>query len=288
MQFLLKLDNRFCDGNFVTAVGVEADRLGFHGFLMSDHYMWQTREPQDVTTLETWVTLTYLAGKTEQIRLGTQFTPIPFRPPAIFAKMLSTLDVLSQGRVLLGVGAGWSQAEFEGYSAWNPPKIRVDQTREGLELMLRLWTEDEVTFHGTYYTADRAVVEPKPVQKPYPTLFVSGRARSYRMLRLAGQYADLFNVTSRTAIGEDVGEAEALKGRDYVLKAAKHFHREGKVAYARDLRRPQYRPRQYAEDIEASIAKGASYLVTYFPRDKNYIGYMKHFAEEVMPSFTSQ
>ena len=127
MEFFLKLDNRFNDGKFVKDVVVEADGLGFHGFLMSDHYMWQTREPNDVTTLETWVTLTYLAGKTEQIRLGTQFTPIPFRHPAIFAKMLSTLDVLSNGRVILGVGAGWSQAEFEGYSEWGSPKVRVSR-----------------------------------------------------------------------------------------------------------------------------------------------------------------
>jgi alkanesulfonate monooxygenase SsuD/methylene tetrahydromethanopterin reductase-like flavin-dependent oxidoreductase (luciferase family) len=110
------LYNRFSNGKFVEDVVVKADKLGFHGFLMSDHYMWHTRKPNDVTTLETWVALTYLAGKTEHIRLGTQFTPIPFRPPAILAKMLSTLDVLSNGRVILGVGAGWSQAEFEGYS----------------------------------------------------------------------------------------------------------------------------------------------------------------------------
>lgn len=286
LKFLLKLDNRFSNGKFVKDVVVEADKLGFYGFLMSDHYMWQTREPNDVTTLETWVTLTYLAGKTEHIRLGTQFTPLPFRPPAIFAKMISTLDVLSQGRVILGVGAGWSQAEFEGYSEWNPPKIRVDMTKEGLELMLRLWTEEEVTFKGKYYKAERAVLEPKPVQKPYPMLFVSGRARSYRMLRLAGRYGDIFNVASRTAKGEEVGEEEVLKGRDYVFEAARKSNRDGMVAYAMSLRRNQYTSSQYAEDIESSIEKGASYLVTYFPRDKNYIEHMKNFSEAVMPSFT--
>lgn len=248
--------------------------------------MWHTREPNDVTTLETWVALTYLAGKTEHIHLGTQFTPIPFRPPAILAKMLSTLDVLSNGRVILGVGAGWSQAEFEGYSEWNSPKIRVDKTKEGLELMLRLWTEEELTFNGKYYHAERAVLEPKPVQKPYPTLFVSGRARSYRMLRLAGKYGDLFNVTSQTAKGEEVSEEQVLKDRDYVFDVARKFNRNSKMAYAMDLRRNQYDQNQYAEDIEAAIEKGARFLVTYFPRDKNYIEYMKNFAEEIMPSFT--
>ena len=72
-------------------VAVEGDRLGFYGFLMSDHYMWQTRMPNDIFTIDSWTTLTYLAAKIEHIKLGTQFTPIPRGNPAQFAKMLSTL-----------------------------------------------------------------------------------------------------------------------------------------------------------------------------------------------------
>jgi alkanesulfonate monooxygenase SsuD/methylene tetrahydromethanopterin reductase-like flavin-dependent oxidoreductase (luciferase family) len=279
------LDNRFSDGEFVKKVVIEADRLGYQGFLMSDHYMWQTREPKDVTTLETWVTLTYLAGKTERIRLGTQFTPIPFRQPAQLAKMLATLDVLSDGRVIFGVGAGWSQAEFEGYSEWGTPKVRVDKTKEGLELMLRLWTEDEVSFNGKYYQANQAILEPKPVQEPYPTLFVSGRARSYRMLGLAGKYGDLFNVTSRTAKGEETGHEEVLKGRDYVFEAARKANRAGKVDYAMSLRRNQYEQNKYIEDIDSAINLGAKSLVTYFPRDENYMEYVRDFAKEIIPSY---
>ncbi len=285
MEFLLKLDNRFGEGKWVEEVAVEADRLGFYGFLMSDHYMWQTREPVDVTTLETWVTLTYLAGKTDRIRLGTQFSPIPFRPPGMFAKMLSTLDVLSGGRVLLGVGAGWSEAEFRGYSRWGSPKVRVDKTFEGLDLMLRLWTEDEVTFNGKYYQAERAVLEPKPVQKPHPTLFVSGRARSYRMLGLAGRLGDIFNVTSRTAQGEETSQAEVQESVDYVYEVARKAGRTGKPAYAMSLRGDRYTPETYAKGVESAIELDAKYLVTYFPRDEKYLDYMSNFAREVMPSF---
>jgi alkanesulfonate monooxygenase SsuD/methylene tetrahydromethanopterin reductase-like flavin-dependent oxidoreductase (luciferase family) len=286
MKFFLKLDNRFSDGEFLERAAVEADRLGYFGFLMSDHYMWQTREPNDITTLESWVTLNYLAGKTEQIHLGTQFTPIPFRPPAQLAKMISTLDVLSNGRVVLGVGAGWSQAEFEGYSEWNSPKVRVDKTEEGLELMIRLWTEDEVTFNGKYYRAQRAVLEPKPVQKPIPTLFVSGRARSYRMLRLAGKYGDLFNVTSRTAKGERVDQKEVLEGRDYVFEVARKANRTDMVGYAMDLRRERYDSKEYVDDIESAIEQGAKYLITRFPRDEDYFKHLREFGKDVMPSYT--
>lgn len=285
MKFLLKLDNRFRDGIFVKTVAVEADKLGFFGFLMSDHYMWQTREPRDVNTLETWATLTYLAAKTDEVCLGTQFSPIPFRNPAIFAKMLSTIDILSGGRIILGVGAGWSQAEFEGYSKWSLPKTRVDKTIEGLELMIKLWTEDEVTFDGKYYHAHRAVLEPKPIQKPYPMLFVSGRARSYRMLGLAGRRGDLFNVASQTAEGDEVEPSEVMKGRDYVFEAAKAANRADKVAYALNLRRSQYDSKKYSEDIDAAIELGASYLITYFPAGEHYLDHLKNFAKEVMPSY---
>jgi len=173
------LRNLFKDLELITNTIIEADKLGFDGAVMPDHYMWGTRNrgksPDDYITLETWITLSYLVAKTEKIRLGTLVTPIPFRPPSILAKMLSTHDVLSNGRVVLGVGAGWSQEEFEGYSEWNEPKVRVDKTKEGLELMIKLWTQKEVTFEGKYYRAKAAVLKPKPVQKPYPQLLFGGR-----------------------------------------------------------------------------------------------------------------
>jgi alkanesulfonate monooxygenase SsuD/methylene tetrahydromethanopterin reductase-like flavin-dependent oxidoreductase (luciferase family) len=286
LDFLLKLDNRFNDGKWLREVVVEADKLSFYGFLMSDHYMWRTREPRDVTTLDTWIALTYLAGITDQIRIGTQFTPIPFRPPGMLAKMLSTLDILSDGRVLLGVGAGWSENEFKGFSKWGSPKVRVDKTIEGLELMLKLWTQEEVTFNGRYYQAERAIIEPKPVQKPFPLLFVSGRARSYRMLGLAGRRGDIFNVTSRTATGEETGLEEVLKGRDFVYEVARKENRSGKAVFAMSLRDDRYSPENYVKKIESAIELDAKYLVTYFPRDEKYLENMRNFATDVMPSFT--
>lgn len=290
MKFFITTGNRYGDGTFITEIAIEAERLGFYGVLMSDHYMWGSRSVRDVTTLESWITLTYLAAKTEHIRLGTQFTPIPRPPPAMLAKMLSTLDVLSNGRVQLGVGAGWSQAEFEGYSEWNEPKIRVDKTKEGLELILKLWTEDEVTFNGKYYQAKRAVLEPKPVQKPYPTLYVSGRPRSYRMLRLAGRYADIYNMMPTGAQREEFSEEEIgkeiKKGRDIVMEAAKKADRADKIAFAMGSRRTsQYEPKQYLRDVESAVELGAAYYITSLPRNKDFIKSMKSFAKDILPSF---
>jgi alkanesulfonate monooxygenase SsuD/methylene tetrahydromethanopterin reductase-like flavin-dependent oxidoreductase (luciferase family) len=145
------------------------------------------RMPNAYSTLETWVTLTYLAGKTENISLGTLVTPLPFRPPAMLAKMLSTLDILSGGRVILGVGAGWSKDEFDGYSTWGGDRYRVDKTIEGLKLMVELWTRDVVDFKGKFYEAKGAVLDPKPVQKPYPRLLFGSQGD--RMLGLTGSTA---------------------------------------------------------------------------------------------------
>lgn len=281
--FLSGLGNWFKDLALITEAIVEADRLGFDGALMPDHYMWGKtewlRRPDSNVTLDTWVTMTYLAGKTKQIHLGTLVTPIPFRPPSILAKMLSTLDVLSKGRVVLGVGAGWSQAEFEGYSEWNEPKVRVDKTREGLELMIKLWTEDEVTFEGKYYRVKAAVLEPKPVQKPYPKLLFGGRGD--RMLKLAGRYADICYIPQfRSA--EDYEEKKKK-----VLKTAERENRANKLAFMAGVlgSRTRYDSKEYLEKVEAAIEAGASYFLVSFPRDEKVIDSIRRFAREIMPSF---
>jgi probable F420-dependent oxidoreductase len=281
--FLSGLGNWSKDLALITEAVVEADRLGYDGAVMPDHYMWGEMEwhkrPDSNSTLDTWVTLTYLAAKTEQIRLGTLVTPIPFRSPSMLAKMLATLDVLSKGRVVLGVGAGWSQVEFEGYGEWNEPKIRVDKTKEGIELMTRLWTQDKVTFEGRYYHARAAVLEPKPVQKPYPPLLFGGRGE--RMLRLAGKYADICYVP-QFRDGESYEE-----GKRKVLKAAERLNRANHIAFMAGgvSAEGPYRSEEYSKRIEAAREAGASFFLTAFPRDEPIIDVMRKFASEVMPLF---
>jgi len=119
LRFILSGLGNWYNGWSLTDQAVQlADKLGFWGAVIPDHYMWAEAygQPQKDSTLESWIALSYLAAKTQNIKLGTIVTPIPFRPPAMLAKMVSTMDVLSSGRAVLGVGAGWSQTEFEGYS----------------------------------------------------------------------------------------------------------------------------------------------------------------------------
>jgi alkanesulfonate monooxygenase SsuD/methylene tetrahydromethanopterin reductase-like flavin-dependent oxidoreductase (luciferase family) len=316
--FLSGLGNFSNNLAVITEAIIEGDKLGFNGALLPDHYMWgqmpfmrrsstRTRpkhngmlkegrthpRPNSMrgrmggnfhsminnSTLETWITLSYLAGKTEQIRLGTLVTPIPFRPPSVLAKMVSTLDILSEGRVVFGVGAGWSQPEFEGYSEWNPPKIRVDKTEEGLELMIKLWTQKEVTFKGTYYQTKGAVLEPKPVQKPYPPLLFGGRGD--RMLNLAGRYADICYIMSQF---QPPNVSEQM--HEKVLRAARKANRVEKVAFMAGPMGSMapFNLTDCSQRIEAAIETGASYYLTAFPRT-TYLESMQRFTKEIMPSF---
>ena len=281
--FLSGLGNMYDNLDFIKQAVIMGDKLGFDGVIMPDHYMWGEMRghqmPNAYSTLETWVTLTYLAAQTENIHLGTLVTPIPFRPPGMLAKMLSTLDILSGGRVVLGVGAGWSQVEFEGYSKWDEPKVRVNKTEEGLRLMLQLWTQDKVNFKGRYYEAKGAVLEPKPVQKPHPKLLFGGVGR--RMLVMAGRYADI------AFVPPFFGPEHVAKGREIVMRAAEKAGRADKVAYmgGHMFTNTPYDYNMHVQQIEAAVEAGDQYYLTALPRGAIYLESMRKFVEEVMPSY---
>ena len=279
--FLGGLGNLYANVETITGAVIEADRLGFHGALMPDHYIWGEmrghRMPNAYSTLETWVTLTYLAGKTENISLGTLVTPLPFRPPAMLAKMLSTLDILSGGRVILGVGAGWSRDEFQAYSTWGGDKYRVDKTIEGLKLMVELWTQDVVDFKGRFYEAKSAVLDPKPVQKPYPRLLFGSQGD--RMLRLTGRYGNICFIPPWA--GE---RSDSMKAK--VLEAAEEAGRAGDIEFmSGDMgSRGSYDAGESSRKVEAAVEGGAGIYMASFPRE-NLLDSMRRFADEVMPSY---
>ena len=180
----------YLDKDLISEVGKAAEQAGFYAFLSWDHYML----PDGPETLDAWSILGYLAGQTDTIKLGTVVTPIPFRPPAQLAKIVASVDHLSGGRTILGVGAGWHQPEFDGFSNWGTPGQRVTRTSEALELITRLWTGEKVSFEGKTYNSDGAIISPVPTQKPFPPMWFG--VRGPRMLDLAARYADCLLYTS--------------------------------------------------------------------------------------------
>lgn len=281
MEFFLSgLGNLAENTDYIIEAVTTADRLGLDGALMPDHYMWGDqighRMQNPYETLETWTTLTYLAGKTERIQLGTLVTPLPFRHPGRLAKRLSTLDNLSGGRVILGVGAGWSTVEFKGYSEWLETGKRVDKTIEALKIMRSLWTEPEVTHKSEHYSLEGAVLEPKPVQKPYPRLLFGSTGK--RMLRQTGRYGDICYIPPWMM-------QMSIEIRDTVRSEAEKAGRAGEVKFmVGEMGSMGNTPDQYIKSIEAAAEFGASLYTVAFPRD-SLAESMKRFMDEVAPSF---
>jgi alkanesulfonate monooxygenase SsuD/methylene tetrahydromethanopterin reductase-like flavin-dependent oxidoreductase (luciferase family) len=147
--------------------------------------------PVSNTTVDAWVILSAVGAITKKIKIGTCVTPIPFRPPSQLAKIVATVDQVSHGRAILGVGSGWHEPEFSAYSSWDEEgKIRARKTREGLELILKLWTKNEssVDFKGKYYFAKGAVLDPKPLQDPHVPLWFGTQGNF--MLKIAARMAE--------------------------------------------------------------------------------------------------
>lgn len=184
MKFGLAVTGR-ANPKILEKMAIKADSVGYDSFLVTDHFML----PDANNHIDVWSFLPYLAAKTQNIRLGTCVTPLPFRRPGILAKMISTTDNLSNGRVILGAGFGWFQPEFDGFSEWLQTKDRIEFSEEATQLMIRLWTEKSpVDFEGKFVKARGAVIEPSPVQKPHPPIWFGGHQS--QSLRMAGQYGD--------------------------------------------------------------------------------------------------
>jgi F420-dependent oxidoreductase-like protein len=167
------------------------DALGFDSVWLNDH-LFGVPMPQ-LPILEAWTTLSAVAAVTQRVRLGTLVSPVGFRNPALLAKMAATLDQISGGRVIVGLGSGWFQMEFEGYGFPFPPlRQRLEQLEEAAVIMKRLWVEPQVTFEGRHFKVHEAFCEPKPVQQPRPQLLIGGGGERI-LLHLVAAHADIWN-----------------------------------------------------------------------------------------------
>ncbi len=232
--------------------------------------------PQGPDTLDAWTILAYVAGATSTIRLGTVVTPIPFRPPAQLAKVVASLDVLSSGRAILGVGAGWHQPEFDGFSKWERAGVRVDQTAEALDLMTRLWAGGPVDFAGERYASRGAEIAPRPVQRPHPPLWFGTQGR--RMLELTARYGDGWIPTGL--------EPDEYKQKlELVLARRNELGIEGDFAPALQHFTAFTDAGAFLDTIGAYADAGCRYYgaVWSYPREE-MVDRVNWFASEVMPN----
>ena len=176
----------------VAQIAKEAERLGFYGLWVSDHLFWDARSEQR-NCLEAWTLLTALAPVTTRLRLGTLVTCNSYRSPGILAKIASSFDHLSNGRMEFGIGAGWKELEYRAYGIPFPSiGTRLAQLEEAVQVVRLLWTQDRASFSGRHYQLQEALCAPKPVQQP-PRIWIAGGGEKV-MLRIVAQYADGWNI----------------------------------------------------------------------------------------------
>jgi F420-dependent oxidoreductase-like protein len=175
------------------AVARRAEALGFDSAWLFDHFH-TTPDPAETITFEAYTALTALAGKTSTIRLGHIVTCVAYRNPALVAKMISTMDVVSGGRMEVGLGAGWKREEFEAFGYEFPStRDRLDRLRDSLEIITRMFEPGRATYAGGHARVTGAINEPKPVQRPRPRIMVGGNGREVTW-RLAARFADELNL----------------------------------------------------------------------------------------------
>ncbi|QBD82647.1 LLM class F420-dependent oxidoreductase [Ktedonosporobacter rubrisoli] len=203
----------------MTRVAQEAERLGFHSLWLFDHFHTVPVPAQEIT-FECWTTTAALARDTTRIRLGQLVSCNSYRNPALLAKMASTVDVLSHGRLTLGIGAGWYEPEYDAYGYEYPSTAeRLRRLREAVKLIHAMWTLDEADFAGQYYQIQGAINQPRGEQKPHIPLLIGGSGEQVT-LKLVAQYADMCNI-SNADIAVLEQKLEVLKrhceaiGRDY-------------------------------------------------------------------------
>src|SRR5580698_5744830 len=199
-----------------------AEDLGFDAFFRSDHYLSMGDASGLPGPTDAWVTLAALARETSRIRLGKLVSPATFRLPGPLAITVAQVDQMSAGRVELGMGAGWYEAEHTAYGIAFPALgERFDRLEEQLEIITGLWDEPDggrFSFKGTYYTVADSPALPKPVQRPRPPLIIGGAGKR-RAPRLAAKFADEYNVPFGSL--EDTGAAYG-RVRDACAAAGRH------------------------------------------------------------------
>jgi len=208
------------EGKWAKAVEIAtlAEELGYDSLWVYDHFHNVPR-PAHEAVFECWTTLAAISQRTSRIRLGQMVGCNSYRQPSLLAKITSTLDVISGGRLDWGIGAGWYENEYQGYGyEFAPPRVRIGMLREAVEIVRSMWTEPETTYDGRYYQLRRANCDPKPLQRPHPPVLIGGGGEQLT-LRVVARLADRSNFGGKPH--EFAHKCEVLKqhckevGRDY-------------------------------------------------------------------------
>ena len=288
-----------------------AEDTGFDSFWFMDHLLqYPSVDPETEPLLEGWTSIAAMASLTRRVKLGVLATCNLFRHPSLLAKMSATVDVISNGRLIMGIGAGWYEGEHVAYGIpFYPVGERLDRLEEAINVLKVMWTEEQATVIGRYYQVKDALCSPKPIQRPHPPLLVAG-AGEKKTLRIVARHADLWNLPNG-APAEARRKLDLLKqycaeaGRDYEAITKSSMNRvvigktpqevEGKLAHIRARGLPLLvqsitntaligTPQQIRDQLRLLVDLGLTYFIVSFP-DADDLTPIHLFATEVMPAF---
>lgn len=277
-----------------------AEDLGYDSVWVMDHVVVpDVPETRQFTPLvyDPFLTLSYVAARTSRVRVGTSVLIVPYRDPLLQAKQLSTLDALSHGRLIVGMGVGWLQPEFEALGV--PFDQRGALMDEYIEVLQTLWTSDgPASFHGATVSFDNVMCEPKPVQKPHPPLWIGGSSEA--ALRRTVEVGNVWHPSSRSPqeIAETAGklrqraESEARNPIDTAMRAILHLLPEDDdTTERRSLIGTTQEVRSAIQEYQAAGVQGFV-LDTFYgapevehKSTQEVLGTLEHFATEIIPEF---
>lgn len=172
------------------------EQAGLDSVWLPDHFMFPDKEnpEKEVPVFDCFVALGAIAASTSRIRIGELVVGVPYRNPALLAKMLTTLDIIAHGRTIVGLGAAWHEPEFRAYGWPFPPvRARMEMLEEAIQIVDRMMTQRPASFSGRHFSVEEAYNDPPPMQKPRPPIMIGGSGEK-TTLRLVAQYADFCNV----------------------------------------------------------------------------------------------
>lgn len=297
------------------SVAKTIEASGYESAWVYDHFHTVPVPTQEVT-YEAWTLMAALAAVTDAVRLGQMCTCNGYRSPSYLAKVAASIDVISGGRLEMGIGAGWFDHEYRGYGyEFRKPSVRIGELDEAVQIMKRMWTEDEVRFDGTYYRLEGAICRPKPLQEPHIPLWIAGGGEKLT-LKIAARYGsysnfgvtlDEFEHKSRVLRGhcDDVGtdfESIIRSSNFNVVCGETEIEVEDKVRSILDRYRPWVSagkladldrvfrvmagtPEQLVEKLQPWVDAGLDYAIAYFQDAAYDTSGLELFAREVFPAF---
>lgn len=304
---LVEIDDPVEQYAAMTRVGQAAEDAGYDSIWVYDHFH-TVPTPEIETTFEAWTITAGLSRDTSRIRIGQMVTCNGYRNPAYLAKVASTVDVMSGGRLIFGLGAGWYEHEWRAYG-YGFPEIpeRMRAFKESCEIIVRMWTDEKASFSGKYYTISRAINEPKGVQTPHIPLWLGGGGEKVT-LKLVAQWGQGCNVGGGRldvvkqkldvlrghcdALGRDFNEITRSTSMNIFLledgddPETATAQVRGSISYD-DFIRDCFvgTAAQLQAHVAALADLGVNYLITYFHRVAYDHTMLRRFAVEVMPAF---